>query len=201
MNSQVLDVTKASYCTGSVSSALASGDARRGGPDTGPDGQVKRGVHSSTNQYLRGVSRSRWRRADPQRVNEHVQKKPKSTPNRRDKHVQKKTQEHCQLQAQRQDENQTKLKINVDMKITSSANNTSIKNLATMKDIRSHLDKILATGFDVMCGSSVQEGKFVFRKEVDEDFRKQRRSHRERDRRSEENSEHKISESRPFWVC
>ena len=59
VNSQVLDVTKASHCTGSVSSALASGDAGRGGTDTGPHRQVKRGVHSSTNQYLRGVSRSR----------------------------------------------------------------------------------------------------------------------------------------------
>ena len=56
VNSQVLDVTMASHCTGSVSSALASGGAGRRGPDTGPD---KRGVHSSTNQYLRGVSRSR----------------------------------------------------------------------------------------------------------------------------------------------
>ena len=58
VNSQVFDVTKASHCTGGVSSALASGDAGRGGPDTGQDRQDKRGVHSSTDQYLRGVSRS-----------------------------------------------------------------------------------------------------------------------------------------------
>ena len=81
-------------------------------------------------------------------------------------HVQKKTQEHCQLQAQEQDENQTKFKMNVGMKITSSADNTSNKNLSTMtvKDIRGRLDKIPATGFDVMCGCSVQEGKLVSRK-------------------------------------
>ena len=61
VDSQDLDVTKASHCTGSVSSALASGDA--GEADTGPDRRVQRGVHSSINKNLRQV-----KRADPQRV-------------------------------------------------------------------------------------------------------------------------------------
>ena len=58
------------------------------------------------------------------------------------------------------------------MKITSCADNTNDKNFTTMtvKDIRGHLDKIPATGFDVMCGCSVQEGKFVFRKKQMKNF-------------------------------
>ena len=85
--------------------------------------------------------------------------------------MQKKTQEHCQLQAQ--DEVQ----------------NTNDKNLTTMtvKDIRGRLDKIPTTGFDVMCGCSVQEGKTRVQK-VDEELRGQHRSDRERDGRAEENS-------------
>ena len=63
-------------------------------------------------------------------------------------------------------------KMSVGMKITSSADNTNNKNLTTMtvKDIRGRLDKIPATGFDVMCGCSVQEGKFVFRKKQMKNF-------------------------------
>ena len=58
------------------------------------------------------------------------------------------------------------------MKITSCADNTRNKNLTTMtvKDIRGRLDKILATGSDVMCGCSVQEGKLVFRKKQMKNF-------------------------------
>ena len=67
---------------------------------------------------------------------------------------------------QGQDENQAKFKKSVGTDVTRCADNTSNKNLTTMpvKDIRGRLDKILATGSDVMCGCSVQEGKFVFRK-------------------------------------
>ena len=52
------------------------------------------------------------------------------------------------------------------MNVTSCADNTSVKNPATMtvKDIRGRLDRILATGSDVMCRCSVKEGKLVLRK-------------------------------------
>ena len=61
VDSQVLDVTKASHCTSSVSSAPASGDA-------GERTQVrtvenKEGVRRSTNKNLRQM-----KRADPQLV-------------------------------------------------------------------------------------------------------------------------------------
>ena len=103
---------------------------------------------------------------------------------------------------QGQDENQAKFKMGVGMKIMSSADNTSNKNFTTMtvKDIRGHLDKIPVTGFDVMCGCSVQEGETRVQKEVDEELRGQHRSDRERDERAEENSEHKTSESRTSSV-
>ena len=64
----------------------------------------------------------------------------------------------------------------------------------TVKDIRGRLDRILATGSDVMRGSSVQKGRL-------EELRGQHRSDRERDGRAEENSEHKTRESRASWVC
>ena len=88
------------------------------------------------------------------------------------------------------------------MKITSCADNTNDKNVTTMtvKDIRGHLYKIPATGFDVMCGCSVQEGEVRVQKEADEQLRGQHRSDRERDGRAEENSEHKTSESRASSV-
>ena len=93
--------------------------------------------------------------------------------------------------------------MSVGMKITSSADNTSDKNFPTMtvKDIRCRMDKIPATGSDVMCGCSVQEGRARVQKEVDEELRGQRQSDRERDGRAEEYSEHKTSESRASWVC
>ena len=111
-------------------------------------------------------------------MNEHVQKIKRAYPTAgmstcKRKH--KSTAGTGRGPEQGQDENQNKFKMSVGMKIASCANNTNDKNFTTMtvNDIRSRLDKILATGFDVMCGCSVQEGKLVFRKEVDEELRGQ----------------------------
>ena len=172
VNSQVLDVTKASHCTGSVSSALESGDAGRGGPDH-RSGQTSQARSPQQHQPVSPWSQQvKVEKSGPTAGERTRAQEQKSILNRRDEHVQKKTQERCQLQAQGQDENKTKFKMNVGMKITSCADNTSNKNLTTMtvKDIRGHLDKILATGFDVMCGCSVQEGKLVFRKKQMKNF-------------------------------
>ena len=57
------------------------------------------------------------------------------------------------------------------MKITSCADNTSNKNLTTMtvKDIRGRLDRIPATGSDVMCGVLRAGGEARVQKQVDEE--------------------------------
>ena len=54
------------------------------------------------------------------------------------------------------------------MRVMNHADNTSDKNptTMTMKGIRGRLVRILATGSDVMCGCSEQEGKLVLRKKV-----------------------------------
>ena len=54
------------------------------------------------------------------------------------------------------------------MRVMNRADNTSDKNptTMTMKGIRGRLVRILATGSDVMCGCSEQEGKLVLRKKV-----------------------------------
>ena len=51
------------------------------------------------------------------------------------------------------------------MRVMNRADNTS-PNTMTMKGIRGRLVRILATGSDVMCGCSEQEGKLVLRKKV-----------------------------------
>ena len=101
VNSQVLDATKASHCTGSVS--RRSRAATPGGEDrtqVRTDKSSEESTAAPISQYLREVSRSRQKRADLRRKDRTRAKAEKSIPNRRDEHVQKKTQEHCQLQAQ-----------------------------------------------------------------------------------------------------
>ena len=54
------------------------------------------------------------------------------------------------------------------MGVMNCADNTGDKNLAimTVKSIGGHLNKIPATGLDVMCMCSVKKGKLVLRKKV-----------------------------------
>ena len=117
-----------------------------------------------------------------------MQKKGKSIPNRRDEHVQKnvKSRANCrhekskansrhekskangrhgtsQDKVQDKDQDENKFKMSVGMDVINCADNTSDKNptTMTMKGIRGRLNRILATGSDVMCGCSVKEGKSI----------------------------------------
>ena len=119
------------------------------------------------------------KRAFPNSRDVHVQKKGKSIPNRRDEHVQKnvKSRANCrhekskansrhetsQDKVQDKDQDENKFKMSVGMDVINCADNTSDKNptTMTMKGIRGRLNRILATGSDVMCGCSVKEGKSI----------------------------------------
>ena len=83
----------------------------------------------------------------------------------------KKSKANCrhgtsQYKVQDKDQDENKFKMSVGMDVINCADNTSDKKptTMTMKGIRGRLNRILATGSDVMCGCSVKEGKLVLRK-------------------------------------
>ena len=170
-----------------MSLALASGDA--GGADTGLDRREQRGVHSSTNKNLRQV-----KRADPQRVEKsnhfgkgdlQLVRRAWPTAGKDSDRTRSRTRTRT-----------TKFKMSVSMTVM------------TFKGIGGRLNKITATGLDVVLCVFREEGQGCAQKEGDvrgDDLSKevqalegrhlhllrgQRRSDREREGRDEGFGDH-----------
>ena len=159
VNSQVLDATKASHCTGSVSRRSRAATPREEDrTQVRTDKSSEESTAASTSISVKSAGQGRKEQTYDGRTNTCKSRKEHTQPQGRAR-VKENTRTLSTASTGRgpeqgQDENQNKFKMSVGMKITSCANNTNNEYLTTMtvKDIRGRLDKIPETGFDVMCG-------------------------------------------------